>query len=191
MGVDVELTPFQPVGPYFHVMLRDEPPGVASLVTADTRGERIVIEGAVRDGAGKPVTDALVEIWQADAGGRYGHPGDPGSPLADASFGGYGRVATDREGRFRFETIRPGRVPGPDARLQAPHVLVSLFAPGIVTRCWTRIYFEDEASNAADAVLELVPTARRDTLLARLTAPGCYVFDIILQGSGETVFFEA
>ncbi len=184
-----DLTPFQPVGPYFHVMLRDEPLGVAILLSADARGQRIVIEGAVLDGAGAPLTDALVEIWQADAEGRYHHPGDPAS--ADAAFGGYGRVATDSQGRFRFETIKPGRVPGPEGRTQAPHVLVGLLAPGVLTRYWTRLYFEDEPSNAADHVLRLVPSERRQTLLARATGDGRYTFDIVIQGARETVFFEA
>jgi protocatechuate 3,4-dioxygenase alpha subunit len=187
----MDLTPFQPVGPYFHVMLRNEPLGAASLLSADTRGRRIVIEGAVVDGAGLPVTDALVEIWQADADGRYQHSGDPAHPQADVAFGGYGRVATDAQGRFRFETIKPGRVPAIDGRRQAPHVLVGLLAPGILTRYWTRLYFDGEPSNAADDVLRLVPSGRRDTLLARARGDGHYTFDIVLQGPRETVFFEA
>lgn len=201
LGVfDVELTPFQPVGPYFHVMLRGEARGVASLVTGATRGERIVIGGAVLDGSGAPVTDALVEIWHADAEGRYPHPGDPSSALADPAFRGYGRVATGGEGRFEFRTIRPGPVPSATAGRddvrggpgpQAPHVLVALLAPGILTRYWTRIYFEDEPSNADDRVLKTVPSARRHTLLARPQSPGRYRFDLVIQGPGETVFFDA
>ncbi len=185
------LTPFQPVGPYFHVMLRDEPSGVASLVSADTRGERIAIDGAVLDGADAPMSDALVEIWQADAGGCYAHPEDPRSAAADPAFGGYARVATDPQGRFRFDTIKPGRVAGPDGRAQAPHVLVGLLAPGVLTRYWTRLYFEDEPSNESDDVLHRVPAGRRHTLLARAAGPGRYTFDIIVQGSRETVFFDA
>jgi protocatechuate 3,4-dioxygenase alpha subunit len=186
-----DLTPFQPVGPYFHVMLRGEPPGLTSLVAGATRGTRIVIEGAVLDGSGAPLTDGLVEIWQADADGRYHHPDDRAPGRADEAFGGYGRVATDDRGRFRFETIRPGQVQGPGGRVQAPHVLVSLLAPGVLTRYWTRLYFDDEPSNATDPVLQHVPPERRGTLLARASGDGRFRFDIVLQGPGETVFFDA
>src|SRR5688500_4976723 len=186
-----ELTPFQPVGPYFHVMLRDELLGFASLVTGQTRGHRISIEGTVRDGSEAPLADGLVEIWQADAEGRYRHSEDPASGSVDPAFGGYGRAATDAQGRFRFDTIRPGRVAGPDGQLQAPHILMAILAPGILTRYWTRLYFENERSNATDQVLQLVPPARRDTLLAREESTGRYRFDVIIQGAGETVFFEA
>ena len=105
-------------------------------------------------------------------------------------FGGYGRVATDDRGRFRFDTIKPGAVPGPGGRAQAPHVLVSLLAPGILTRYWTRLYFDDEPSNATDPVLERIPQARRATLLARTAGEGRYEFDIVVQGPNETVFLE-
>jgi protocatechuate 3,4-dioxygenase alpha subunit len=185
-----ELTPFQPVGPYFHVMLRDEPAGYASLVTRDTVGTHVTIEGAVLDGASAPVTDALVEIWQADASGQYAHTENPGIGSADPAFRGYGRTATDGSGRFRFDTVKPGAVAGPDGP-QAPHILIAVFAPGILTRYWTRIYFDDEPSNQHDAVLHLVPAHRRSTLLATASAPGRYTFDIRLQGDCETIFFEA
>jgi protocatechuate 3,4-dioxygenase alpha subunit len=185
------ITPFQPVGPYFHVMLRREPPATASLVSGDTAGTRIVLEGTVIDGARKAVPDALVEMWQADAGGRYRHRADSQCDHADAAFAGYGRVATDGEGRFRFETIRPGAVKGPGGRLQAPHVLLAVLAPGIITRYWTRAYFDDEPANAVDGVLQLVPPERRETLIARSLSAQNYRFDLVLQGEGETVFFEA
>lgn len=181
-----ELTPFQPVGPYFHVMLRDEPLGVANLITDQTRGHHIGIEGTVLDGSGAPMTDALVEIWQADADGHYG-PGRDGDP----GFGGYGRAATDDQGRFRFETIKPGRVVGPDGQLQAPHILVAVLAPGVLTRYWTRLYFDDESSNETDGVLRLVPPERRGTLIARKAADRRYRYDVVIQGPGETVFFDA
>jgi protocatechuate 3,4-dioxygenase alpha subunit len=164
-------------------MLGNEPGGYAALVTDATAGRRITIDGAVLDGAGAPVRDGLVEIWQADASGRY-LDGDP-------AFRGYGRTATDALGRFRFDTVKPGSVAGPGGGAQAPHVLVAVFAPGILTRYWTRIYFDDERSNETDAVLALVPPDRRSTLIARAAAPGRYTFDIRLQGPGETVFFDA
>jgi protocatechuate 3,4-dioxygenase alpha subunit len=105
-------------------------------------------------------------------------------------FHGYGWAHTQADGGFRFETIKPGRVPGPDGREQAPHIMVSVMARGILTRFITRIYFEDEAANVEDAILALVPENRRDTLIARCTADGQYTFNLVMQGSGETVFFD-
>jgi protocatechuate 3,4-dioxygenase alpha subunit len=186
-----DLTPFQPVGPFFHVMLRDEPRGHACLVSAAAAGQRVTLQGSVLDGAGMPVTDALVEIWQADASGRYRHPEDPGSAMADPGCAGYGRTATDALGRFRFDTVKPGAVAGPSGRPQAPHIVAAVMAPGILTRYWTRVYFDDEPSNASDHVLQIVPPERRHTLIAATSAPGRYTFDIRLQGEGETVFFDA
>ena len=180
------LTPYQPVGPYFHVMLRDAPLRSAVVAGPDVPGARITIEGAVLDGARAPVTDALVEIWQADAAGRYA-----GAASAAAPFSGYGRVATDGEGRFSFVTVRPGVVRDAAGLPQAPHVLLAVLAPGILARYWTRIYFEGEAANATDPILRLVPEGRRNTLLARRTADGIHHFTVRLQGEDETVFFEA
>ena len=185
------LTPFNTVGPFFKVMLRDRPEGSDSLVTDATRGERITIEGRLTDGAGAPILDGLVEIWQADAEGRYRHPGDPRGGGADPHFTGFGRVSTGVDGTFAFQTIRPGLISSPDGGVQAPHILVSVLARGIMTRCWTRLYFEDEDLNRTDPTLAIVPPGRRDTLLARKVADGRYRFDIVVQGERETVFFEA
>lgn len=185
------LTPLSTVGPFVKLLVRDRPEGVDRLAAEGARGERIVIEGTLRDGAGAPIDDGLVEIWQADAEGRYPHPEDPRAGAADPAFTGFGRVATGASGTFTFHTIKPGRVPGPDGRLQAPHILVSVMARGIMSRCWTRLYFEDEPSNAEDPILQCVPDTRRSTLLARALGGGRYRFDIIVQGEGETVFFEA
>ena len=185
------LTPFSTVGPFFKVMLRDRSEGTDSLVTDAARGVRISIEGRLTDGAGEAILDGLAEIWQADAEGRYRHPDDPRGAAADPAFSGFGRVSTGVDGTFAFHTIKPGAVPGPDGRAQAPHVLVSVLARGIMTRCWTRIYFDDEPANAQDPVLQLVPESRRDTLIARTVADGNYRFDIVLQGERETVFFDA
>lgn len=184
------LTPFSTVGPFFRLLLRGRREDTDTLVGEATRGRRVTIEGTLLDGAGAPIDDGLVEIWQADANGRYPHPADPNAASADPAFGGYGRAATGTDGRFTFHTITPGAVPGPDGRLQAPHVLVSVLARGIMTRCWTRIYFEDEPANGEDAILRLVPEARRRTLLARPLGDGRYRFDIVVQGEGETVFFD-
>src|SRR5688572_23266812 len=172
-------------------MLRHRPEGSDSLVTDATRGERLTIEGRLTDGAGAPILDGLVEIWQADAAGRYRHPGDPRGGDADPHFAGFGRVSTGVDGTFAFHTIRPGIVISPDGQRQAPHILVSILARGVMTRCWTRMYFADEALNASDPILALVPAVRRDTLLARKTADRRYRFDVVLQGEHETVFFEA
>jgi protocatechuate 3,4-dioxygenase alpha subunit len=183
------IAPFQTVGPFFQVLV-GEVRGRDVLVTDATEGTRVIIAGTVYDGAGAIVPDALVEIWQADAHGRYRHPMDRRSGPRDGAFGGFGRVATDDGGRFVFETIKPGRVPGPEGRPQAPHVLVSLTGRGVLTRYITRLYFEDEPSNADDPILALVPPARRSTLIARRTGDKAYQYDLRIQGSGETVFFD-
>jgi protocatechuate 3,4-dioxygenase alpha subunit len=121
----------------------------------------------------------MVEIWQADAGGRY-----------DAGFQGFGRCRTDPQGRFRFTTIRPGPVPGRGNATQAPHIQVMVFARGLLAHLTTRAYFAGDPRNAADPLLGLVPAERRDTMLAQEMAPGEWVLDIALQGDGETVFLD-
>jgi protocatechuate 3,4-dioxygenase alpha subunit len=185
------VTPLSTVGPFFKVMLRDRPEGTDTLVTDRTRGDRITIEGTLVDGAGAPVLDGLIEIWQADAEGRYRHPDDPLRESVDPEFAGFGRVSTGVAGAFAFHTIRPGSVPGPDGLAQAPHVLVSVLARGIMNRCWTRLYFEGDHRNRTDPILSLVPADRRDTMLARQIADGRYRFDVVLQGERETVFLDA
>jgi protocatechuate 3,4-dioxygenase alpha subunit len=138
------------------------------------------------------VPDAFLELWQADAHGRYAHPEDDQAKPLDPAFTGYGRVKTDEDGRFAFQTIKPGQVPGPNGTLQAPHVLVALFARGLLRRLVTRLYFPDEPANAGDFVLGLVDPVRRTTLVARPlgTEPGRLAWNVVLQGADETVFFE-
>jgi protocatechuate 3,4-dioxygenase, alpha subunit len=182
------ITPSQTAGPYFGILLRGR--AECRQVTDATRGTRISIEGRVLDGAGNGISDALIETWQADASGRYHHPEDCRPQPADPAFNGFGWAHTREDGGYRFETIKPGRVPGPDGANQAPHVDVSIMGRGILTRFITRIYFEDESANADDPILGLVPAARRDTLIARRVADGQYVFDIVMQGPRETVFFD-
>lgn len=182
------LTPFQTLGPFFDFGLVIPDGGIVARPGA--RGRRIVIEGVVRDGAGDALPDALVEIWQANDAGKYRHPADEQDRALDPALDGFGRVATDTCGRFNFKTVVPGRVPGLDGRLQAPHLAVGVLARGLLTRLVTRMYFEDEPSNAEDPILALVPTERRSTLLAKSMAPDHYRFDIRLQGEGETVFFD-
>ncbi len=160
------------------------------LVTSRSRGERITIEGRVLDGDGAAVSDAMIELWQANADGRYDHPDDSQEKLLDPDFHGFGRAATDERGRFRFCTIKPGSVPGFGDLLQAPHINVSIFARGLLKRLVTRIYFPGEPLNATDAVLNTVPPLRRASLVARIDQPGILRFDIVLQGENETVFFD-
>lgn len=186
------LTPFSTVGPFFKLLVRDrQDQSIDRLVTAGTRGHRITIDGCLRDGAGAPIDDGLIEIWQADSDGRYHHPEDARAAAADPAFHGHGRVATGAPGTFRFETIKPGSVPGPQGQPQAPHILVGVMARGIMSRCWTRLYFDDEAANERDPVLQLVPAERRHTLIARTAGTARYTFDIVVQGMEETVFFDA
>ncbi len=189
------LTSSQTVGPFFAPALLRADALRQVLIGSETVGERIRIEGRVLDGDGLPVPDAMVEIWQANAHGRYNHPADTDSATLDPSFLGYGRSGTDEDGNYWFETIKPGAVPF-DARrqrLQAPHISVTIFARGLLNHLVTRLYFEGEPANAGDVVLQCVPEERRETLLARRESDGkmsVYHFDIVLQGAGETAFFN-
>ena len=177
-------TTSQTVGPYLHI-------GLTWLITEDlappgVAGERFAIEGRVLDGDGMPVDDALVEIWQADADGKYVAARDA------KGFRGFGRSATYAQGTFRFRSIKPGRVPGPGGRLQAPHLGVNLFMRGLLKQLVTRIYFADDPANGEDPVLALVPAERRGTLIARKRPgkTGALEWNVILQGNDETVFFD-
>jgi protocatechuate 3,4-dioxygenase alpha subunit len=183
-------TPGQTVGPFFALGL--DRPEWADMTRGNPQGQRIVIEGQVLDGDGAPVPDALIELWQANAAGRYDHVEDTRTDKAiDANFHGYGRVATDSQGRFRVATIKPGPVPGRGNTLQAPHINVAFFARGLLRQLHTRIYFADEPANASDPLLSAIEDdAARQTLLARPEAAGTYRFDFILQGKDETAFLD-
>lgn len=192
MRAPLGVTPSQTVGPFFARALLRDPLNV--LAGPGAQGERIRIEGQVRDGDGAPVPDALVEIWQANGHGRYHHPADARDLPLDPAFSGFGRAGTDEDGRYWFETVKPGPVPAPDGSLQAPHVAVTVFARGLLNHLCTRLYFAGDPRNDADPVLRLVPVERRHTLLAvRQAAAGrpAYRFDVVLQGEAETetVFF--
>jgi protocatechuate 3,4-dioxygenase alpha subunit len=189
--VALVATASQTVGPFFAVGL--EWPGGDTLVDEAAAGERIRIEGRVLDGDGAPVPDAMIEVWQADHEGRYAHPEDRRNKPLDPHFTGFGRVGTDPDGRFAFLTVKPGAVPAPGGGLQAPHIVVGLFARGLLKRLLTRLYFADEAGNDADPVLQLVGPERRATLIAPRLAgdPARYAWTIVLQGKDETVFFDA
>jgi protocatechuate 3,4-dioxygenase alpha subunit len=187
------LTSSQTVGPFFAPTLLREDARRNVLTRPETVGERMRIEGRILDGDGVPVPDALVEIWQANAYGRYNHPADHGPAPLDPSFLGFGRSGTAEDGSYWFETVKPGPVPFDGERSQAPHICVTVFARGLLNHVVTRLYFEDEPTNAGDPVLQSVTDDRRVTLVAR-RAPGTtaavYRFDIVLQGTGETVFFN-
>jgi len=175
----MELTPSQTVGPFFHICWSSH-----SAVLADegSAGERITLHCQVSDGDGAPVSDALIEIWQADAAGGYNRPG----------FRNFGRACTDQNGSCMFETIKPGRVATESGMLQAPHVNVNLFARGLLKQLATRIYFAGDAANGDDPVLALVPEDRRGSLLAhsRRDDPKVWDFEIRLANECETVFFD-
>lgn len=190
------ITPSQTVGPFFKYGLT--PTGdyawndafTNSTLTPDVTGDRVRIEGRMFDGDGVVVPDAMLEIWQADAQGRYADPQDKRA-LSNASFRGFARCGTDKDGHYSFDTIKPGAVPDPDGKPQAPHIVLAVFARGMLRHLYTRIYFSDEAGNAADPVLGLVPADRRATLIAE-REPGkpVYRLDLRLQGDNETVFFD-
>jgi len=168
--------PSQTVGPFFHLGLVCQD---ACLVRPDTEGERIRLRFRLLDGDGVPIPDGMIELWQADASGKYNDP----------AFCGFGRLATDKDGVCTFDTIRPGRVPC-EGGCQAPHINVSVFARGLLARLCTRVYFEGDPALGEDPILALVPEDRRVTLLARRSANNEWTFDIHLQGERETVFFD-
>jgi len=188
----MKQTPSQTVGPFYSLGLTQQPTNL--LASDTTRGERIRIEGYVFDGDGKTVPDAMVEIWQANAYGRYNHPDDKQEKPLDPSFLGWGRSGTDKTGVFSFETVKPGPVPGSDGSVQAPHINVTVFARGMLVHAYTRIYFCDEPSNETDPVLSSIDDeGRRETLIAareEKNGKPVYRFDIRLQGENETVFFD-
>ena len=189
----IPLTGSQTVGPFFAPTLLREDARRNVLTRPETAGERIRIEGRVLDGDGMAVPDAMVEIWQANAHGRYNHPADQGPAALDPTFTGFGRSGTAEDGSYWFETVKPGPVAFDGEKLQAPHICVTVFARGLLNHLVTRLYFEDEPTNAGDPLLQCVPHERRATLLAR-REPGdtvvVYRFDIVLQGSDETAFFN-
>ncbi|NTJ68274.1 protocatechuate 3,4-dioxygenase subunit alpha [Agrobacterium rhizogenes] len=193
-------TPSQTAGPYVHIGLTpnySEIGGVyeidlgSTMVNDKTLGERITITGRVLDGAGAPVKDAVLEIWQADSAGFYNSPSELRG-TADPNFTGWGRCPTNSaDGVFRFETIKPGRVPFKDGRKMAPHITVWIVARGINIGLHTRMYFPEEAAaNAEDPLLARIEHKERlATLIARKEG-SVYTFDVHLQGDKETVFLD-
>lgn len=210
---DFGPTPSQTIGPFFHYGLPWR--GGADLVGSSDMGARadlfppahyllappavrsmpqgrlIEIAGRVLDGNGAGVPDAMIEIWQANAAGRYCSTGDVRTDIPlDPHFVGFGRSSTSADGEYRFRTVRPGRVPGLGDELQAPHVAMSIFGRGLLNRLTTRLYFADGEGNEKDPVLSAVPEERRKTLIATSTASGSWQLDLVLQGPDETVFFS-
>lgn len=194
----------QTAGPYVHIGLAPKQAGFDIfdrnfsnvLAGAKTKGEKIRIEGRVIDGSGTPVRDVLLELWQANAAGKYHHPADRQKKALDPTFRGWGRACSDFEtGMWAFETIKPGAVEGRNGRPMAPHVSLWIVARGINIGLNTRMYFSDEEkANAADPVLNLIEwEVRRRTLIGNKVSKGgkaVYRFDIHLQGPDETVFFD-
>lgn len=181
-------TTWQTVGPFFQIgfellINRD-------VASPDVPGERITLEGQVLDGDRIPVPDAVIETWQANSHGKYAHSEDLQAKPTDMGFRGYGRVATDDNGFFRIRTVKPGTTPAPDGLMQAPHIEVSILMRGLLKRLVTRVYFPDDPANANDPILNLVPPARRQTLIARKCGEGVLRWDVLMQGNDETVFFD-
>jgi protocatechuate 3,4-dioxygenase, alpha subunit len=190
MAPKLVTTPGQTVGPFFALGL--DRPDWADMTRHNPEGQHIVIEGRVLDGDGAPVPDALIELWQANAAGRYDHAEDAqAEKKLDPNFHGYGRVATDAQGRFKIMTIKPGPVPGRGNTLQAPHINIAFFARGLLRQLHTRIYFADEPGNTSDPLLAgIEDESVRETLIARKGDAGAYRFDFILQGKDETAFLD-
>jgi protocatechuate 3,4-dioxygenase alpha subunit len=180
----------QPVGPFFHIihtrML------IPDVVGPGSETRAIAIRGRVLDSSGTPIADAMLETWQANGHGKYAHPEDAQDKPLQKGFLGFGRVTTDGNGAFSLTTIKPGRVPGLGGVLQAPHINVSVFMPGLLQRAVTRMYFPDEPANAEDPVLRLVEGTRRATLVAKSVSGGGAVLEwnVICAGENETVFFD-
>ena len=184
-------TPSQTVGPYLRIGLTEKN-SIRTIAGPNAKGERVWLKCRVLDRDGAPLNDAMIELWQADSAGKYNHPEDPQAKTSDPACRGFGRAGTGEDGGCEFETVKPGRVPGPGNLLQAPHLNIGVFARGILLQLYTRIYFAGDPANEEDPVLALVPEERRETLLAKPdpTQPGGWLFDIHLCGENETVFFD-
>ena len=164
----------QTIGPYWHLL---EDKSWADALRFGAKGERIAVSGRIVDGAGAPVADACVEIWQSD-------------PPASDSFPGFARAATDKDGVFRLVTLKPGPVRGRGNATQAPHLAVAIFARGLLRHLVTRLYFAGESLNETDPLLSSIAPDRRGTLIARPDGDGAWRLDIALQGADETVFLD-
>jgi protocatechuate 3,4-dioxygenase, alpha subunit len=184
-------TPSQTVGPYLRIGLTQKH-AVGRIAGSQAQGEAFRLTCRVFDGDGVPVNDAMIEVWQADARGRYHHPEDPLAGDADPHCAGFGRMGTDENGSMTFQSVKPGPVPGVSGHVQAPHLNVLVFSRGLLQHQFTRMYFAGEPANHEDSVLAMVPEERRDTLMAQPDPErsGHWRFDIYLCGERETVFFD-
>jgi protocatechuate 3,4-dioxygenase, alpha subunit len=184
------LAASQTVGPFFEIGFEDlyQP----DLTVPGVSGTIITIRGQILDADRLPVSDAVIEIWQANSFGKYAHPADEQDKPLDPGFSGFGRCPTDLGGAFIFRTVKPGPVPSSTEIPQAPHVNVSIFMRGLLDRLVTRIYFLGDEHNSTDEILKLIEPARRSTLFARpdVSYPNSYTWNVILQGQDETVFFD-
>ncbi len=189
--MSLHTTGSQTVGPFFRIGLT--PLFTPVVAGPDVPGKHVTIQGRVLDGDGKPIPDAMLETWQADATGQYAQPDTSQHPSPPGHFTGFGRVPTDESGQFTLSTIQPGRVPGPGDSLQAPHLVVLVFMRGLLRHLVTRMYFPDEPGNEDDPILHLVPSERRTTLIARRSSEdeNVLLWDVIMQGADETAFFDA
>ena len=188
--MSLQTSTWQTVGPFFRI-------GLERLFDTDIAGEniqgtRVAVQGRVLDGGGRPVPDAVIEVWQANAQGKYAHPVDTQDRPLEPGFKGFGRVPTDDDGVFRFATIKPGSVPGPGGRPQAPHLVIGLLMRGLLRGLVTRAYFPNEPTNAADPILQMIEAPRRKTLLLENSPEhdNLLLWDIHMQGDMETVFFD-
>ena len=183
--------PSQTIRPFYHFALTMNA-RLGCLARPEARGERIRVRGRLLDGDGTPVPDGMIEVWQADASGKYNHPADPQPQAPGPAFCGFGRLATDADGYCMFDTVRPGRAPDGHGRCQPAHINVTVFARGLLAHLYTRVYFEGDPALAEDPMFALVPEDRRATLIARRdpSQPAQWNFDIRLQGQDETVFFD-
>jgi protocatechuate 3,4-dioxygenase, alpha subunit len=186
--VTTPATASQTVGPFFKIGL--EYRCTTALCGAEVAGEHVTIQGVMYDGAGIPVPDAQLELWQADAEGRFAGL-DTGTGVADPGFPGFARIALDDTGRYVVRTVKPGIVVSPDGSSQAPHIVVMIFMRGILRHLHTRVYFPGESANDTDPTLQAVPLDRQHTLIAQALEgkPGEYLWNIHLQGDNETAFF--
>jgi protocatechuate 3,4-dioxygenase alpha subunit len=180
----------QPVGPFYHIIL--DRMLIPDVVSPGAGPEGITIRGRILNADHAPVPDGMIETWQANVHGKYAHPADTQEKPLQEDFVGFGRIVTDGNGAFSLTTVKPGRVPGPGGVMQAPHINVSVFMPGLLQRAVTRIYFPEEPANAEDPILRLVEHSRRVTLVAKDVSGGGALLEwnVILGGEGETVFFD-
>ena len=189
LSTEIVTTPWQTVGPFFSI-------GFDWLncanIAAGAQGARVTIRGRILDGDGHGVPDAFLEIWQADAQGKYCEQPSGDEAVSAKKFSGFARVPTNENGEFSITTVQPGGVPGHDGKPRAPHLNISIFMRGLLRRLVTRMYFPDDAENAADTVLAALPLQRRATLIARNldNDKNILSWDVHLQGERETVFFE-